>query len=1000
MLGVAILCWSQQSNALAVVDTSGTTTVNLDSLPDPNNAGAVTVNQGVSVNTSNGPAVFGQNKSWTLTNQGSLRSSDSSSFAVVLRNGVAVNNAAGATISGVGGGLTSINAPTKVVNRGVIEATAGSGVELHAGGGLENMQGARITGGTAGLYLINGSDQVVNAGTISATNGAGVHLEGGNTRLRNERSGAISGTTYGLQMVNGSEAVTNLGQIAASAGVGVDFSAGGTLVNLQGASIQGSVGGVHTTNGAAQITTAGTIGGGTYSVQFATGNGTLTMQTGALLQGAALGGDTSHLILEGTGTASNDFLKFGSLDMVGSEWTLLGRTEARTATVSNGRLLIGVPGSSGAILYADTVTIQPGTELVAYNSKIHGDVTNRGTFYVGNGYAFPSGTAPSTVYLEGAYTNVGKTILSAGQPFGNTLNIAGSYSGVGGSLTVGALLDDPYLGPIANQVADRMLIHGAAVGPTNVMVLTRTETQGAAAAIAAVAKTLPTNAYARQDGLVVSATEGVSLIQVAGASSAGAFTMARDYVTGGTPYQFKLLAFGPGSPNGPAAASQNLVGFPNSYWDYRLERVYVTAVPLPPGTVGTLPPGGGGTDPGDGGGTNPGGGGGTNPGGGGGTNPGGGGGTNPGGGGGTNPGGGGGTNPGGGGGTNPGGGGGTNPGGGGGGGGGTETPGRWVVAPQVPGYISQTGALFNAGLQDLDSLHRRLGEIHGATESGADSRAGEGFIRVYGNTSSYKTDVSFERYGYDADQNYSAVQFGGNAILNHYQNATLRLGGAVSLGHSRVTPDAVDGDSITRTDTQNLAAMATYLHDDGWYVDAILSGGIFQAGTTTSTYGGDEVASYDGNSYAASIEFGYPLALGNGGFSFEPQFQYVWQRLRFDDFTDKDGIATRLGSQSQNIVRLGGRLTRSFETGDGTRMTPYLTADYLQGLDGDGAIVVGDVDFPVGKYGRNWRVGAGLSGMATRQLSLYAEFSYQRQFNDAGWDGWQFNGGLRYMFGG
>ena len=52
-------------------------------------------------------------------------------------------------------------------------------------------------------------------------------------------------------------------------------------------------------------------------------------------------------------------------------------------------------------------------------------------------------------------------------------------------------------------------------------------------------------------------SDGISLVQVAGTSSANAFSLAGGYLTGGTPYQYRLNAYGPGSSNGLAAASQN-----------------------------------------------------------------------------------------------------------------------------------------------------------------------------------------------------------------------------------------------------------------------------------------------------------------------------------------------------------------------------------------------------------------------------------------------------------
>ena len=48
--------------------------------------------------------------------------------------------------------------------------------------------------------------------------------------------------------------------------------------------------------------------------------------------------------------------------------------------------------------------------------------------------------------------------------------------------------------------------------------------------------------------------DGISVVQVAGMSTPGAFTLPGGYVTGGTPFEYNLYAYGPGSPNGNAAA--------------------------------------------------------------------------------------------------------------------------------------------------------------------------------------------------------------------------------------------------------------------------------------------------------------------------------------------------------------------------------------------------------------------------------------------------------------
>lgn len=325
---------------------------------------------------------------------------------------------------------------------------------------------------------------------------------------------------------------------------------------------------------------------------------------------------------------------------------------------------------------------------------------------------------------------------------------------------------------------------------------------------------------------------------------------------------------------------------------------------------------------------------------------------------------------------------------------------RPLVAPQVPSYLTLPGAMLNAGLQDIDSLHRRLGEVRDTERLGSsDDR--EGFARVYGSSYDYRTNLGFGAFGFGAKQDYAALQVGGSAIVRRDDAGTWRVGGAFSLGRSQLTPTSpIDGSSQTDTDTRSLAANATYLDRQGWYADFILSGGTFSSSSKTTAYFGGEVANFDGRSLAASAEVGYPFAIGSTGFEIEPQLQYVWQQARFDDFYDQDEIRTRMGNQSQSIWRVGARLTRPMETGNGTRLTPYLKVNYLYGASDPGSIYVGGTTFQLGSFGNSWQVGGGVSGMVNKRLSLFADVTWQTNSGTAGWRNWAFSGGLRYTFGG
>lgn len=315
----------------------------------------------------------------------------------------------------------------------------------------------------------------------------------------------------------------------------------------------------------------------------------------------------------------------------------------------------------------------------------------------------------------------------------------------------------------------------------------------------------------------------------------------------------------------------------------------------------------------------------------------------------------------------------------------------------MPGYLVTPTVLFNAAVQDLDSLHRRLGEVRDTAVPAEGKRDAEAFARIYGGSFTYESPISFKDFGYNTDHRYSALQLGAHAYTRRSDEGTWRLGGALTLGRSKIDPEALDGKSSTTVDTQSLAAIATYQSRDGWYADGILSVGRISGKIHTEVYA-DKVASIKGNTLAASLEMGYPFSLGQSGWNLEPQGQLIWQRSDFKDFTDADEVRVRLGDQSQSLLRLGLRLIKPANPNSNRKTTPYLKANYYQGLSGNGSALLSGDRFAVGKYGQAWSLGAGITGTRDKRLSFYADVAYQQSISSGGWKGWQLNGGIRYLF--
>ena len=939
-IALASLCAPALAFAQVVIDGSRTATVNLDSEPG-SNAATAQVNAGTTINTANGEALVGQNFRWTLDNYGQLISADPNVLAVRLQNGETFHNHVGAVVQGAGGGFTAINSAATVTNEGRIAATLGPGLELRAGGFLLNAAGAEVVGGTYGVRLINSSNGLLNAGLIEATNGEALHVEGGAGDVINANTAVVRGTTHGVNLVNGGVTLINAGRVEAGTGVGVTTNSGGTVINQQGAAIRAGTVGVSMTNGTAAINNTGLIQGGTYSLRFETGNGTLTQDSGALLIGSAYGAGSSHIVLHGEGVASNEFQQFASLAVDAQRWSLLARTEARATSITTGQLWLGAPGLAGAVLTGDTVDIGAGTVLAGSGSRIEAAVSNHGTLAVGSGLAAWS-PSPGALDIVGSLDNRAVIAATNGVNFGNVLNVNGSYHGLG-AIRLGASVNEAHQGALANQRADRLLIRGDASGLTGVVV---TATSGTATGAAA--------AYHGPDA-------GVSLIQVSGQSTASAFLLARPYVTGGTPFRYRLYAYGPGAANGAASPAQNLVGNPGSYWDYRLQRGYETAIPLPPGVVG-IP---GGAD-GEGGGRSGGasGGGGSRGGCGGGTGGGSGGGT-----------------------------GGTG-GGSGAGGGGDE--GRYELAPQVPGYLAMLNGLISTGWDDLDNLHRRLGEVRRADDAQGTRQDSEIFVRAHGGRARFAPHLSFADYGYALRQDYRALQLGGSALVPSEGSGVWRIGAALTLGRAEQEPEVRDAEADLRVDTRTWLLIGTWMSAAGMYVDLQGGYGVAKGRKRIDVEGVVEVARPRGSRWLASVETGWPFRLGGSAWGLEPQLQLAWQDITVDPFSDSEGLSVAGRSESAGLGRLGVRLFRGAAQGqEPGSWEPWLRLDYLQGFDDGGQLEVSGVTFRTDHYGRAWRAGAGVSGRLGKGWDLYAEGYWQGRIHDEGWEAWNAVAGVR-----
>ncbi len=116
---------------------------------------------------------------------------------------------------------------------------------------------------------------------------------------------------------------------------------------------------------------------------------------------------------------------------------------------------------------------------------------------------------------------------------------------------------------IIDQKNDRLLIQGDVLGTTTVYVMSDFKDSNNI-----------TEAFHPSSN-----TSGVSLIQVSGKADENSFKLANGYIQAtGSPYKYRLTAYGPTSSYGAANETLNLLGENDNFWDFRLQKFILPQV--------------------------------------------------------------------------------------------------------------------------------------------------------------------------------------------------------------------------------------------------------------------------------------------------------------------------------------------------------------------------------------------------------------------------------------
>ncbi|AQX20786.1 outer membrane autotransporter barrel domain-containing protein [Bartonella sp. CDC_skunk] len=475
---------------------------------------------------------------------------------------------------------------------------------------------------------------------------------------------------------------------------------------------------------------------------------------------------------------------------------------------------------------------------------------------------------------------------------------------------------------INDQKTDRLLIHGNVSGTTTVYITGQ-------------------NGSSKDDIGRNGNTQGISLIQVSGTAQEHSFKLEGDYITiDGSPYQYVLSAYGPGSSRGQASLDQKLVsGNGSNFWDYRLQSKYISPrvqpsppkpAPVPPESLPPVPEPPTPSKPQD-----------------------------------------------------P-----RTP----------DLPGKRIpaVVPQLPSYLLLPHALFHTGLVDVSNQHELLEIIQNASHEPDKNRKTSFFIRGYGSNHHYTSNLSVFEHGYGADLDYNNVTIG--IVLNTLESkhSASSFGVMGSYGQLSLQPRAVKQSQKSVFNKWSGKLYANLHHDTGVYANGFISYDFFKGDVVTLSRG--KTAELKGGLLNASLIGGHAIITGYNGLIIEPQLQVIYQSLMFDQARDIDRFDIDLGSHDQLIGRIGGCLTKVVSASEKAHVVSFYTKLHAAHSYEKKRIVHFKDAFQLGAFGSTVETGMGVHAQLSNTITFHGDLLYQHKLTKAGFSGISVSGGLRYQF--
>jgi outer membrane autotransporter protein len=297
--------------------------------------------------------------------------------------------------------------------------------------------------------------------------------------------------------------------------------------------------------------------------------------------------------------------------------------------------------------------------------------------------------------------------------------------------------------------------------------------------------------------------------------------------------------------------------------------------------------------------------------------------------------------------------------------------------------LNSAGAVSGFWFTQMDNLQKRMGELrYNAPSKG--NLIENIWIRSYGQQANIHTGIGGVK-GFSETQ--YGVDLGTDKAWSLDKDNTLYTGVFAGYGGAdREFHTGYNGSS----DSGYGGLYGTWLHQDGWYADAVAKGQYFR-----NDFDGEDHGSYDSVGVGLSLELGRQFQFADGWFA-EPSVQVSYLHLINDNYGTTQGMSVDL--DDADIVQFygGARLGRNIKLNQDGWLQPYVKIGGIEQISSGGKVRASGSEWRPTTDGARAVIGAGIVYQFTAADQLHLD--YEASFGDKYDKPWGLNFGYRHQF--